>query len=49
VSDIADAQLHEIAVAQFAVDGPIEQRQLALAIGELEANPNRPNFLEFKG
>jgi hypothetical protein len=34
MSDIANAQLHEIAAAQLAVDRQIEQRELALAIAQ---------------
>jgi hypothetical protein len=48
VSDIANAQLHEIAAAQLAVDRQIEQRELALPIGQLEPNPNCPNVPEFE-
>src|ERR1017187_7668181 len=48
VGDITDAQLHEIAAAQFAVERQIEQREFALAITNFEANPNRPNVPEFE-
>jgi hypothetical protein len=48
MSDIANARLHEIAAAQLAVDRQIEQRELALAIARLEANPYRPNLPEFE-
>jgi hypothetical protein len=48
MSDIADAQLHEIAAAQLAVDRQIEQRELAPSIAQLKANPNCPNVLEFE-
>ena len=48
MGDITDAQLHEIAAAQFAVERQIEQRELALAITQLKANPNRPNVPEFE-
>src|SRR5271169_2088283 len=48
MSEIADAQLHEIAAAQLAVDRQIEQRELAPSIAQLKANPNCPNVLEFE-
>jgi hypothetical protein len=48
VGDITDAQLQEIAAAQLAVERQIEQRELALAIAQFEANPNRPNVPEFE-
>ena len=48
VGHITDAQLHEIAAAKFAVDRQIEQRQLALAIGHLQTNANRPDIAKLK-
>src|SRR6266446_6150271 len=48
MSDIANAQLHEIAAAQLAVDRQVEQRELALAIAQLEANAYCPNLPEFE-
>jgi hypothetical protein len=48
MSDIANAQLHEIAAAQLAVDRQIEQREFALAIAQLEANAYCPNLPEFE-
>jgi len=49
MSDIANAQLHEIAAAQLAVDRQIEQRELALSIAQLKANPNCPMSLSLSG
>jgi hypothetical protein len=49
VGDIIDAQLHEIGAAQFAVERQIEQREFALAIAQLQTNPDSPNVPEFQG
>jgi hypothetical protein len=46
--DVANAQLNEIAAAQFAVDRQIKQRKFALSIAQLKTNPNCPNVFEFK-
>ena len=48
VGDIADTKLYEIAAAQFAVDGQIEQREFALAITQLEPDSNGPDIAQFK-
>src|SRR5262249_19423314 len=48
VADIADAQLHQIAGAQLAVDAQVEQRHLPGAVLHLQAGPDRPDFLGFE-
>ena len=47
-SDIGHSQADDIASAQFAVDGDIEQRQVAFLFGELEPRPNGPYMLWLK-
>jgi hypothetical protein len=49
VGDITDAQLHEIAAAQLAVERQVERREFALAIAQLKTNPDSPNVPEFQG
>jgi hypothetical protein len=49
LGDVANPQLHEVAGAQLAVDGQIEQGQLAGIVGHLQANLDRTDFLEFEG
>ena len=49
VADILDAQLHQIARAQLAVNGKIKQRQFANMMGQLQANPDRPDFIQPQG
>jgi len=44
VADIADAQLHQIASAQLAVDAQVEQRQFAAPVLHLQVRPDRPDF-----
>jgi hypothetical protein len=46
--DIANTQLHKIAPAQLAIECNIKQCEFALAIANLEANPNCPNVPEFE-
>jgi hypothetical protein len=43
-----DAQCDEIAASQFAVDGQIEHREVAHLVHDLKADPDRPDFLQFK-
>ena len=40
--DVGDLQLHQVASAQLAVDGEIEERQLASPLCDLEADRDRP-------
>ena len=48
VGNIPNAQLHQIAAAQFAVDRQIEQGELALTLTEFEAHPDGPNIFELE-
>lgn len=45
VAHIPDAQLHQVAGSQFAVDRQIEQGKLAGSVCDLEADANRPDIL----
>jgi hypothetical protein len=46
VRQISDPQFHQIARPQLAVDGQVEECQIAHAVGELQADPNRPDLLQ---
>jgi hypothetical protein len=48
MGDIPHAKLHEIAAAQLAVDGQVEQREVALTVEHFKANANSPNIFEFQ-
>jgi len=48
VADVSDAQPDQVTGSKLAVDGEVEQRQLAVTIGELQADPNRPDLFELK-
>jgi len=45
VSDVANAKIDEIAAAQLAVNGEIEQRQISNLTGILKMNTDRPDVL----
>jgi hypothetical protein len=45
---VPDAQLDQAAGSKLAVDGEVEQRQLAPKVGELKADPHRPDLFELK-
>ena len=43
--DVLDLEGNDIAASQFAVDGQIEQRQIADSLLDLELGPDPPNML----
>ena len=45
---VADLQSDEIAATQLAVDAQVEQRELAHPVLHLEADAERPDFLELE-
>src|SRR5207342_1237529 len=45
---IANVKSHQIARAQLAVDGEIEQREFAGAMIELQSNPDGPDLLQLQ-
>ena len=45
---VANAQPHEIASTQFAVDAEIEQGEFSQAALHLQANPDAPNRLQLE-
>jgi hypothetical protein len=47
-SDVIDPKSNEIATTQLAVDGEVEQRQIALAVLELQPDANGPDLLRLK-
>ena len=46
-SDIDDFHLHEIATAKIAVDGHVEQREVAMVFRRFKSDTNCPNMLWF--
>jgi hypothetical protein len=42
---IANLKAHQVAPAQFAVDGEIEQREFPGSMIQLQSNPDGPNLL----
>ena len=42
--DVVDPKANEIASAQLAIDGEIEQRQIAFALLHLKPDTNGPDF-----
>jgi hypothetical protein len=48
VADVSDAQPDQVTGSKLTVDGEVEQRQLAGAVGELQADPDRPDLFELK-
>jgi hypothetical protein len=49
ISDIRDPQLQQVTGAKFAVDREVKQRQVTVALVELQANANGPDLLQSKG
>ena len=49
VADVSDAQPDQVTGSKLAVDGEVEQRELAATVGELQADPNRPISLSLNG
>jgi hypothetical protein len=47
--DVIDPKIDEIAAAQLAVDGEIEERQIALAAFHLKPDTNGPDFFRPRG
>jgi len=47
--DVVDSKANEIAAAQLAIDGEIEQRQIALAVLHLKPDTNGPDLFRPKG
>ena len=45
---IANLKPHQVAPAQLAVDGEIEQRQFPGSMVQLQSNPNSPDRLQFQ-
>jgi len=48
-ANVVDAQPHEVATAQLAVDGEIEQCEVAPTPLKLEPNADCPDLLRFQG
>jgi hypothetical protein len=48
VADVSSAQPHQVTGSKLAVDGEVEQRQLAATVGELQADSDRPDLFELK-
>jgi hypothetical protein len=48
VADVSDAQSDQVTGSKLAVDGEVEQRQLAATVGELQAHPDRPDLFELE-
>jgi hypothetical protein len=48
VRDIKNANFHQIASAQLAIDHEIEQRKIAGTISNLQAHSNRPDIFELE-
>ena len=47
-SHITDAQPDEVTGAQFAVDRQVKKGQFTCAIGQLKADPDRPNLFQLQ-
>jgi hypothetical protein len=48
MADVSDAQPDQVTGSKLAVDGKVEERQLAVTVGELKADPDRPDLFELK-
>jgi hypothetical protein len=48
VGDIADAQRDQVAAAQLAVDGEVEEGEVAQLVRQLQANPDRSDLPHFQ-
>jgi hypothetical protein len=49
VADISHSQLYEITGPKLAIETEVEEREFALAMGELKAYANSPDFLQPEG
>jgi hypothetical protein len=48
LDDIVDTQPDQIAATQLAIDGEIEKRKVSGSMIQLQANPDRPDFLQLQ-
>jgi hypothetical protein len=48
VADVSDAQADQVTGSKLAVDGEVEQCQITVTTGELQANPDRPDLFELQ-
>jgi hypothetical protein len=48
VGDIADTQRDQVAAAQLAVDREVEKSEVAQPLGELQADPDRPDLADLQ-
>lgn len=46
---VANPKINQIAAAELAVDGEIEQRQVTNALVELKVDTNRPDVFQLQG
>jgi hypothetical protein len=46
VADILDAEVHQVAGAEFRVDGEVKKRQIPGAASDLQANPDGVDLIE---
>jgi hypothetical protein len=47
-ANIVDLQPHEVAASELAIDGEIEQSEVARSVLQLKPHPDRPNVLRFQ-
>ncbi len=47
VGNVTYPELYQIAASEFTVDCQVEERKITDSIGDLESNPDSPDFLEF--
>jgi len=45
---VLDAKADQIAAAQLAIDGEVEERKLPDSMFELQSNPDRPDLLQLQ-
>jgi hypothetical protein len=43
--DVSDLEAHQVAATQLAINGEVEQRQLASPLSNFEADSDRPDVL----
>lgn len=48
MGDILHPEAHEITGSELAVDGQVEQGQIAQPPSQLKSDPNRPDLLELE-
>ena len=48
VSKAVTGYIHEITTSKLAVDCHVEQGQVAMVLGQFEANPDRPDVFRFQ-